>query len=74
MIASAVADGKTVLFVTHDIQEAILLGDRVFLLSARPGTLAREFIPPFAKPRERAFRRSRELLGLYDEIVEAFPG
>jgi NitT/TauT family transport system ATP-binding protein len=42
---------KTVLFVTHDIDEAILLGDRVCVMSARPGRIAQEIRVPIERPR-----------------------
>lgn len=41
----------TVIFVTHDIQEAILLADRVLIMSARPGTFIEEFKVPLGRPR-----------------------
>lgn len=37
------ATGNAVLFVTHDVREAVRLGDRVVLLSSRPGTVVREW-------------------------------
>lgn len=43
----------TILFVTHDIDEAIFLGDRVLVMSARPGRIAQEF--PIAVPRPRSY-------------------
>ena len=42
---------KTVLFVTHDIDEAILLGDRVYVMTARPGRIKEEIAIPIARPR-----------------------
>ena len=42
---------RTVIFVTHDIEEAAQLADRVFVLSKRPATIVREFIIRSAKPR-----------------------
>lgn len=42
---------KTVLFVTHDVDEAILLSDRVFVLSPRPGTVAEEITISLPRPR-----------------------
>ena len=43
--------GKTILFVTHNVREAVALGDRVLLFSPRPGRIVREF--PIALPRPR---------------------
>jgi NitT/TauT family transport system ATP-binding protein len=44
--------GLTVIFITHDRHEAIGLGDRVVLLSARPGRVARVDKVPLARPRD----------------------
>ena len=43
---------RTLVFVTHSIDEAILLGDRVAVLTARPGTIKEVIEVPFARPRE----------------------
>ena len=43
--------GKSVLFVTHNVREAVRLGDRVVLLSSRPGRVIAEFPVPIARPR-----------------------
>ena len=43
---------KTVLFVTHNVREAIVLGDRVVVLSARPGRIKKEFSINLPRPRQ----------------------
>jgi NitT/TauT family transport system ATP-binding protein len=63
----------TVIFVTHDIREALLLGDRVLLLSPRPGRILKSFSSPFSKPRTRQHLRSQDFLSVYEQIVDSFP-
>jgi NitT/TauT family transport system ATP-binding protein len=45
------ATGKTVVFVTHSIDEAMILADRILVLSARPGTVRADIRVPFPRPR-----------------------
>lgn len=45
------AERKTVVLVTHSIEEALLLGDRVVMMSARPATVKEVIDVPFARPR-----------------------
>jgi NitT/TauT family transport system ATP-binding protein len=45
------ATGKTVIFVTHSIDEAMILADRIIVMSARPGTIKADIAVPFARPR-----------------------
>jgi NitT/TauT family transport system ATP-binding protein len=44
--------GQTVVYVTHDIQEAVLLGDRVYVMTGRPGTLQHEVHVSLPRPRD----------------------
>jgi NitT/TauT family transport system ATP-binding protein len=59
--------GATVLFVTHNVREAVRLGDRVVLLSSRPGRVVREFDVKIAQPRRI---ESPEVAALSVEITE----
>lgn len=74
---------KTVVFVTHDIDEAILLSDRIVMMLANPGRVYKEIVVPFERPRNRTelvqtkeyntFRN--ELLSLfYSDIVNKIGG
>jgi NitT/TauT family transport system ATP-binding protein len=45
------ATGRTILFVTHNVREAARLGDRIVLLTSRPGRVAEEFTTDIARPR-----------------------
>ena len=45
------ATRKTVVFVTHNVREAVRLGDRVVVLSSRPGRVIDEFAVPIERPR-----------------------
>lgn len=59
---------KTIVFVTHSIEEALLLADRVAVMSARPGRLKALIQVPFARPRGSAVRRSPEFQDLEEHI------
>lgn len=44
--------GKTIVFITHNIREAVMLSDRVLVMSTRPGTIKKEFVVQAARPRD----------------------
>ncbi|MDP4006738.1 ABC transporter ATP-binding protein [Methylobacterium sp. NEAU K] len=54
----------SVLFVTHDLDEAIFLSDRVYVMTARPGSIKAEIVVPLQRPRQPAMTLSSEFLGL----------
>jgi NitT/TauT family transport system ATP-binding protein len=59
---------KTVLFVTHQIDEAIYLSDRVMVMSKRPGRAKKSFTVELTRPREYEMRVTREFNDLKLEI------
>jgi NitT/TauT family transport system ATP-binding protein len=59
---------KTVLFITHQINEAIYLADRVTVMSARPGRIKGVFPVPFGRPRTLSLKRDPGFLELEDSI------
>ncbi len=64
------ADRKTVLFVTHDIDEAIFLGGRCVVMTARPGRIKTEIPIPLPHPRHYRMKTSPEFLALKETITE----
>ena len=52
--------GKTIVFVTHDIEEAVYLGDRVVVLTARPGRIREEVRIALPRPRALTIKKSVE--------------
>ena len=61
----------TTVLVTHSVEEAVFLADRIFVLSIRPGKIIREVLVPFDRPREQSIMRSNEFHHLVDELTEA---
>jgi NitT/TauT family transport system ATP-binding protein len=62
------ADRRTVLFITHSLEEAILLGDRIHVMSARPGRVIATREVPFPRPRTSDVRRSQEFGDLQADL------
>jgi NitT/TauT family transport system ATP-binding protein len=63
-------DHKTVLFVTHDIDEAILLGDRVYVMTSRPGRLKEEILVPISRPRSVGMVMDPKFIELKRKILD----
>jgi NitT/TauT family transport system ATP-binding protein len=60
--------GKTIIFVTHSIPEAVFLSSSVYVMSARPGRITRRFDIPFARPRSLDIVETRDFFDLVNEI------
>jgi len=58
-----------VVFVTHDVTEALLLGDRVIVLSAQPAVIADDFAILEPRPRSATWQRSSEALKMEERIL-----
>ncbi len=64
--------GATILMVTHDVEEAVYLSSRIYVLSSRPGRVAAELAVPFGAGRERSLLRDRafrELCWRIDDLL-----
>ncbi|MBM4305879.1 MAG: ABC transporter ATP-binding protein [Deltaproteobacteria bacterium] len=59
----------TILFITHDIDEAIFLGDRILVMSCRPGKIFREFKVTLNRPRDYEIVTSSAYLEIKREIL-----
>ncbi len=62
----------TILLVTHDIEEALFLADRVFLFTERPAQIKATFDVPFAHPREHELKFAGDFFELKREITNSF--
>ena len=58
------------LFITHDIDEAILLSDRIYLLTGKPGKITEEIVIKEPKPRRKDFNLTEEFLEYKKQIIE----
>jgi ABC-type nitrate/sulfonate/bicarbonate transport system ATPase subunit len=63
------ADRKTILLVTHDVEEAIFLSDRVHVMSARPGHIATTLEVPFSRPRALVLATSPPFSALKEQLL-----
>ena len=62
------ADRKTILLVTHDVEEAVFLSDRVFVMSSRPGRIRDIVDVPLARPRSIDLLAAPEFVALERRI------
>ena len=66
--------GCTILTITHDVEEAVFLSGRIYVMSARPGTVEREFRIDLGDQRHEAVKRSPQFQNYRDEIVGLLRG
>jgi len=62
-------DGLTTILVTHDVEEAVFLGDRIVVMDSRPGRIRREVAVPLGRPRVRS---SPEFQRIKEDVMQDF--
>jgi len=60
---------STILFVTHDVDEAVYLADRIFVMSAHPGTIIEDVQVPFERPRDLGLKERNEFHELANYVL-----
>lgn len=63
-------DRRTIFFITHDLEEALFLGDRVVVMTPRPGTIAKIVDCNFGEERTSSLRTSSDFVSLRRELRE----
>jgi ABC-type nitrate/sulfonate/bicarbonate transport system ATPase subunit len=63
--------GKTILFISHDVDEAVFLSDRVYVMTPRPGRVKMVLTVPLPRPRRRAMEATPEFAALRYELIHA---
>jgi ABC-type nitrate/sulfonate/bicarbonate transport system ATPase subunit len=63
--------GHTILFITHDVEEALFLSDQVYVLSPRPARVRDELAVPLPRPRRREMTVTPEFAALKERLLEA---
>ena len=59
---------KTIVFITHNITEAVFLSDRIYVMSARPGRLVKTITVGFPRPRQLDILATKEVFDLVNEV------
>lgn len=65
---------KTVVFITHQLDEAVYLADRVLVMGRKPGVIADDIRVPFERPRELSLKRTEEFGKLVERIWGTIEG
>ena len=64
----------TIFFITHDVEEAIFLGDRVYVMTASPGRIKATIAVPFPKPRSIEVVTSPGFVAIKDQVLRLIRG
>jgi NitT/TauT family transport system ATP-binding protein len=67
-------DRITIVFVTHDVEEAVLLGDRICVMSGTPGRTRATFAVDLPRPRDHDVTETLEFVALKRRVREALEG
>jgi ABC-type nitrate/sulfonate/bicarbonate transport system ATPase subunit len=59
---------KTILFVTHDVEEAVFLSDRIFIMTARPGRIKAVLEVPLPRPRDYEIKSAPDFTSIKKEV------
>ena len=62
---------RTVVFVTNNLEEALMLGDRIILLSAAPCSVKEIYVPQLEKPRDNMDEQFLQLRDLIEQNMDA---
>ena len=62
---------QTILFITHDVEEAVFLSDRIYVMSPRPGRISLEVTVDFPRPRDRKLVTDPHFMALRQQLFEA---
>ena len=61
---------KTILFVTHDVEEAVFIGDTIYVMTARPGRIKAKINVNLPTNRTYDMKLSEEFLGIKRDVLE----
>jgi ABC-type nitrate/sulfonate/bicarbonate transport system ATPase subunit len=61
--------GKTVIFVTHDVEEAVFLSDEIYVMAARPGRIVERLAVTMERPRSRALVSTAAFVALKQQCL-----
>jgi NitT/TauT family transport system ATP-binding protein len=66
--------GRTVLFITHDVDESLFLSDRVLVMSPRPGRVVADFANPLTRPRTMETLTDPAFIELKSQVMRLLHG